>query len=86
MAENKDRDATARADAARKGSPFLTTAQTAHYLRISMRTLDSLTEKGEGPPFRTHGRLKCFHIAEIDAWSEEHKRRSTRRRSSRAKT
>lgn len=78
MNDDKDDD-TARAEAARKGSPFLNTAQAAHYLRISIRTLEKLTEKGEGPPFRPHGRQKCFHIAEIEAWSEKHKRISSRR-------
>jgi excisionase family DNA binding protein len=85
MGDNPDNDDIARAEAARRGSPFLNTAQTAHYLRISIRTLESLTEKGEGPPFRPHGRQKCFHIAEVEAWSKTRKRTSSRRRKSRAK-
>ena len=64
-----DDDDNARAAAARKGSPFLNTAQTAHYLGISARTLEALRERGEGPPFRKHGRLVRYHIAEVEAWS-----------------
>lgn len=83
MGDDEDNDDTARAQMARKGSPFLNTAQTAHYLRISIRTLEKLTEIGEGPPFRPHGRQKRFHIADIDAWSEQHKCTTSRKKSPR---
>ena len=66
--DDDDND-NARAAAARKGSPFFNTAQTAHYLGISARTLEVMRERGEGPPFRRHGRLIRYHIADIDAWS-----------------
>jgi excisionase family DNA binding protein len=62
-------DQCARADAARKGSPFLNTAQTAHYLGLSRRTLEEMRERGEGPPCRKHGRQVRYHIAEVEAWS-----------------
>jgi len=63
-----DDDENARAAAARKASPFLDTAQTAHYLGISTRTLAEMRERGEGPPFRKHGRLVRYHIADVEAW------------------
>jgi excisionase family DNA binding protein len=85
MGDDEDDNDAARAEAARKGSPFLNTAQTAHYLRISIRTLEKLTEKGEGPPFRPHGRQKCFHIAEIEAWSAQRRRTTSRHRIRREK-
>jgi hypothetical protein len=85
MADDKDDNDATRAEAARRGSPFLTTAQTAHYLHISIRTLELLSDKGEGPPFRPHGHQKCFHIKDIEEWSEQLKRRAPRRRRSRGK-
>ncbi len=86
MTGDKDDNDAARAEAARRGSPFLTTAQTAHYLHISIRTLELLSDRGEGPPFRPHGRQKYFHIADIEEWSEQLKRRAPRRRRPRGKT
>lgn len=66
-------DDIVRAAAARKGSPFLNGAQAAHYLGISLRTLEELQAMGKGPPFRRHGRQKRFHIADLDAWSNARK-------------
>jgi len=64
-----------RAAAARKGSPFLNSAQTAHYLGLSERTLEDMRENGEGPPFRRHGRRNVrYHIADLEAWSAARKR------------
>ena len=85
MNDETNDDDIASAAAARKGSPFLTTAQTAHFLHISMRTLEFLSKKNEGPPFRFHGHQKCFHIADVKAWSEQRKRTSSRRRTRREK-
>ncbi|HEY5236961.1 MAG TPA: helix-turn-helix domain-containing protein [Rhizomicrobium sp.] len=63
-----------RAAAARKGSPFLNSAQAAHYLGLSERTLEDMREKGEGPPCRKHGRRNVrYHIADIEAWSDARK-------------
>ena len=80
MPTDETEDDARRAERARKGSPFLSTAQTAHYLRISVRTLEKLSEKGDGPPFRPHGNQKAFHIADIEEWSKQRKRNSTRHR------
>jgi predicted DNA-binding transcriptional regulator AlpA len=67
-----------RAAAARKGSPFLNSAQAAHYLGLSDRTLEEMREKGEGPPFRKHGRRNVrYHIADLEAWSNARKREKT---------
>jgi len=67
-----------RAAAARKGSPFLNSAQAAHYLGLSERTLEDMREKGEGPPFRKHGRRNVrYHIADLEAWSDARKLKNT---------
>lgn len=68
-----DGDECLRADAARKGSPFLNTAQAAYYLGLSERTLREMRGRGDGPPFREHGRQYRYHIDELDAWSLAHK-------------
>jgi predicted DNA-binding transcriptional regulator AlpA len=67
-----------RAAAARKGSPFLNSGQAAHYLGLSERTLEDMREKGEGPPFRKHGRRNVrYHITDLEAWSDARKRKDT---------
>lgn len=63
-------DAINRAARARKGSPFLNTAQAAHYVGLAERTLESMRGQGEGPPFRRHGRFIRYHIDDLDAWSK----------------
>jgi len=62
-------DFNARADRARKGSPFLTTAQAAHYVGLARQTLEKMRRKSRGPSFRKHGRHVRYHIADLDAWS-----------------
>jgi excisionase family DNA binding protein len=64
-----DDDAT-RAATAKKGSPFLSTKQAAHYISLSPRTLERMRRTGEGPRYRKHGRYVRYHIAELDAWSD----------------
>jgi hypothetical protein len=59
-----------RADEARKGSPFLTTRQTARYIGLAVQTLEKMRRERRGPPYRKHGRFVRYHIAELDAWSE----------------
>ncbi len=54
---------------AKKGSPFLTTAQAAHYLGLTTQTLEKMRRKGRGPRYRKHGRYVRYHIADLDAWS-----------------
>ena len=64
-----DDDAT-RAANAKKGSPFLSTKQAAHYIGLSPRTLERMRRTGEGPRYRKHGRYVRYHIAELDVWSD----------------
>lgn len=65
-----EEDAIRRAARARKGSPFLNTAQAAHYIGLAERTLETMRTEGSGPRFRHHGRFVRYHIDDLDAWSE----------------
>lgn len=72
-----DEDQIARARLAQRGSPFLSPEQAAHYLGISVRTLQEHRSAGTGPRFRRHCRHVRYHIDDLDAWSlrggEEHR-------------
>lgn len=70
-------DDQSRASDAKKGSPFLTTREAAHYLCLSYRTLEKMRLTGHGPRFRKHGRYVRYHIADLDAWSEGRRQSST---------
>ncbi|WP_137390339.1 helix-turn-helix transcriptional regulator [Rhodoligotrophos defluvii] len=70
-------DEIIRAANAKKGSPFLDTAQAAHYVGLSRRTLEKMRVAGGGPRFRKHGRYVRYHIADLDDWSAARARRST---------
>ena len=74
----KDNRDNVRVAAARRAGPFLNTAQAARYLCIATRTLEEMRRRGEGPPFRKHGRLVFYHIADIDAWSLANTRKSSK--------
>ncbi|USQ95260.1 helix-turn-helix domain-containing protein [Caulobacter sp. RL271] len=63
-------DAINRAARARKGSPFLNTAQAAHYIGLAERTLEDMRAHGQGPAFRRHGRFIRYHIDDLDTWSQ----------------
>ncbi|WP_106640173.1 helix-turn-helix transcriptional regulator [Allosphingosinicella vermicomposti] len=63
-------DEIARAAKAKKGCPFLNTAQAAYYIGLSARTLEKMRSAGQGPRFRKHGRYVRYHIVDLDAWSE----------------
>ncbi len=65
-----DDDDIARAERARAGNPFFNTAQAGHYLGLSMRTLERMRRRGEGPTFRRHARYVLYHIDDLVAWSE----------------
>jgi hypothetical protein len=60
----------ARAQRARKGSPFLNTEQAAFYLGLSARKLQQMRARGSGPVFRRHSRYVRYHIDDLDAWSK----------------
>jgi hypothetical protein len=63
-------DEIARAARARKGSPFLCTAQAGFYLGLSARKLQAMRAAGTGPRFRRHSRYVRYHIDDLDTWSE----------------
>lgn len=63
-------DENARASRAAKGSPFLDPKQAAHYLGVSIRTLQEHRSAGAGPRFRRHCRHVRYHIDDLDAWSQ----------------
>ena len=62
-------DENARARRAAKGTPFLNPEQAAHYLGLSVRTLQTHRSRGTGPRFRRHCRHVRYHIDDLDAWS-----------------
>jgi predicted DNA-binding transcriptional regulator AlpA len=64
-----DEDAVVRAARARKGSPFLTPDQAAHYLGLKVKTLYNLRWQGRGPHFCKHSRFIRYHIDDLEAWS-----------------
>jgi predicted DNA-binding transcriptional regulator AlpA len=70
-------DENDRAARARKGSPFLSTAQSAHYVGLSRRTLEKMRSIGGGPTYRKHGRYVRYHIDDIYSWSATRTKRST---------
>lgn len=63
------RDDLDRAQHAKKGSPFLNTAQAAFYIGLSFRTLEKMRLDGKGPRYRRHGRHVRYHIDDLDDWS-----------------
>ena len=63
--------------ASRKGSPFLNTAQAAHYLGLSRKTLEKLRVVGGGPRFRRHRAHVVYHIKDLNLWSEQQSHRTT---------
>ncbi|CAN5665342.1 helix-turn-helix domain-containing protein [soil metagenome] len=62
-------DDIARAERARQGNPYLNTAQAAHFLGLSARTLQRLRGRREGPIPRRHARMVQYHIDDLLAWS-----------------
>ncbi|HEV2549408.1 MAG TPA: helix-turn-helix domain-containing protein [Stellaceae bacterium] len=70
-------DEADRAARAKKGSPFLSTAQAAHYIGLSRRTLEKMRTAGTGPKYRKHGRYVRYHIDDLDDWSNSRSKRST---------
>ena len=63
-------DEASRAAQAKKGSPFLSTAQAAFYIGLSRRTLEKMRVHGGGPKYRKHGRYVRYHIDDLNAWSQ----------------
>lgn len=73
-----DDDAIRRAERARRGSPYLNTAQAAHYLGISERSMQRLRARGQGPAPRRHLQMVLYHIDDLDRWSRETAARTAR--------
>jgi len=63
-------DENSRAARATQGSPFLSPEQAAHYLGVSVRTLQEHRSAGTGPRFRRHCRHVRYHIDDLDTWSQ----------------
>lgn len=53
----------------RSTNPFLTPVQAGDFVKLSWRTLERMRQRGEGPPFRRHGRYIRYHIDDLEAWS-----------------
>jgi excisionase family DNA binding protein len=70
-------DDNVRAANAKKGSPFLNTDQAAFYVGLSRRTLEKMRTAGSGPHYRKHGRYVRYHIADLEAWSNNSGKAST---------
>ena len=52
-------------------SPYLTSAEAAHRLRLTTQTLANMRHKGHGPRYRKHGRKIIYVKKDIDQWSEQ---------------
>jgi excisionase family DNA binding protein len=52
---------------------LLTKREVAQLLRISERTLERLTEAGEGPPSVKFGRSRRWLRRDVERWLEEHR-------------
>lgn len=63
-------DAFARAAQARKESPFLCPKGAAFFLKVSVRYLEQLRARGDGPEFRRHCRRIIYHIDDLERWSK----------------
>ena len=67
-------DVGLRARKARDACPFLTTKQTAFHLGLSPNTLKTMRAQGRGPVCRLHGRSWFYHVIDIEAWSNAHRK------------
>ena len=66
-------DSNTRANAARHGTPFLNTAQAAHFLMTSPRTLERMRTRGGGPAYSKHGGQVRYLIDDLELWSAQNK-------------
>ncbi|MFC7049499.1 helix-turn-helix domain-containing protein [Emcibacter nanhaiensis] len=56
---------------------YLTSEESAAYLRISPITLSKMRMSGEGPRYRKHGRRVVYTVDDLKTWSDEHGQAST---------
>ena len=57
---------------------FLTTREAAEAYRLSPATLNSMRNRGGGPPFIKTGRKVLYDRLDIDAWIAANKHNSTK--------
>ena len=57
---------------------FLTVAEVAAYLRVSVRTVDALMAQGSGPKCFRVGRQRRWQPEEVEAWIAEQARAKAR--------
>jgi len=69
-----DHDTAARARQAREICPFLTAKQAAFHLGLAASSLKGMRSEGRGPACRLHGRAWYYHIDDIEAWSNAHRK------------
>jgi hypothetical protein len=62
-------DEIVRAIAARKGSPFLSSAQAAAYLKCGERKMRRMRSACTGPRYRLHGGRIQYHVDDLIFWS-----------------
>lgn len=60
-----------------RSRPFLNTRQAGHYLGLSLRHLERMRARGEGPAFRRHGRFVFYHVEDLESWSRSTVRQET---------
>ena len=73
-----DPDATAQGDTPmRDDTTYLDTRAAAAHLGLSPRTLDRYRVSGEGPAFYKLGTRVRYRLADLEAWAESRRRRST---------
>jgi len=57
-----------------RGSTFLNTRQAAHFLGVSLRHLERLRGRGEGPQFCYHSRNVRYDPEDLLDWSRSRRR------------
>jgi hypothetical protein len=70
--DDDESDENARANKARRGSPFLVSKEVAKLLRIRPQTLAKMRMTGRGPKFRKEGNFVRYHIADVERWLKAH--------------
>jgi hypothetical protein len=74
-------DEIVRAVAARKGSPFLSSAQAAAYLKCGERKMRRMRAACTGPRYRLHGGRIQYHVDDLIFWSRSNASEPGQRRS-----
>nr|WP_319517077.1 helix-turn-helix domain-containing protein [uncultured Cohaesibacter sp.] len=64
-------------------SRLLRTQEAAHFLGLSLRTLEKHRTYGTGPTYRKIGGRVVYSVEDLQAWTEQGARRSTSEQTSR---